>query len=72
MTTISFDPLTGTDRIVNEHALETVLDAQHVELPAASDPTPEQFMRTVEIAGTLDFWDDPGEDLYTLDDGQPL
>ena len=23
-------------------------------------------------SGTLDFWDDPGEDVYTLEDGQPI
>jgi hypothetical protein len=23
-------------------------------------------------SGALDFWDEPGEDIYTLEDGQPL
>lgn len=35
------------------------------------DPTIAQMMRAVELSGTLDFWQDPREDIYTLDDGDP-
>ena len=38
----------------------------------ASDPTPIQVLRAVEVSGTLDFWDDPAEDVYTSEDGEPL
>ena len=36
-----------------------------------SDPTNEQHMKLIEQSGTLDFWDRPEEDIYTLDDGEP-
>jgi len=38
----------------------------------ASDPTPEQQMRMVQISGTLDFWNRPEEDIYTTEDGEPV
>lgn len=37
-----------------------------------SDPTGEQRMRIVEVSGTLDFWDKPEEDIYSVDDGEPV
>lgn len=37
-----------------------------------SDPTPEQRLRIVEASGVLDFWDDPREDIYSLEDGEPV
>jgi len=36
-----------------------------------ADPTSEQMMRLVETSGVLDFWDDPDEDIYTREDGEP-
>lgn len=38
----------------------------------ASDPTPMQILRAVEVSGVLDFWDDPSEDIYSLEDGEPV
>lgn len=29
-----------------------------------SDPTSEQTLRLIESSGTLDFWDEPSEDVY--------
>ncbi len=29
-------------------------------------------MRIVEVSGTLDFWDRPEEDIYSLEDGEPV
>ena len=37
-----------------------------------SEPTSEQRMRIVEASGTLDFWDRPEEDIYSLEDGEPV
>ncbi|MBI4582142.1 MAG: hypothetical protein HY718_20770 [Planctomycetes bacterium] len=37
-----------------------------------SDPTPEQFMKAIEASGVLDFWGDPKEDIYSVDDGEPV
>lgn len=36
------------------------------------DPTPEQRMAIVEASGSLSFWDEPEEDIYSDDDGQPV
>ena len=41
----------------------------HGVLP--SDPTSEQQMRMVEVSGALDFWEKPGENIYSLEDGEP-
>jgi len=70
MTTIASEQLDSADRHFEEGEPETTFDAHLVELPA--DPTTEQLMRTVEASGTLDFWDDPREDIYTVEDGEPL
>jgi len=34
-----------------------------------SDPSSEQRMRAIELSGSLEFWNRPEEDVYTLDDG---
>jgi hypothetical protein len=44
--------------------------AQRWSVP--DDATTAQYMRVVEMSGVLDFWDEPDEDVYTLDDGEPL
>lgn len=36
------------------------------------DPTPAQSMRLTEASGVLAFWDDPAEDVYGPDDGDPV
>ena len=35
------------------------------------DLTSMDVFRAVQAAGAFDFWDDPGEDLYHLKDGEP-
>ncbi len=40
---------------------------RHIE-----DPTREQELRLAETSGNLAFWDDPGEDVYSLEDGEPV
>ncbi len=56
----------------NEDAPETFAVPPCVHVAAPSDPTTEQAMRLVELSGSLDFWDRPEEDIYTLDDGRPI
>lgn len=36
------------------------------------DPTPAQRHRLIELCGALDFWDDPAEDVYGPEDGEPV
>ncbi len=56
----------------NEDASETFAVPPCVHVSPPSDPTTEQAMRLVELSGSLDFWDRPEEDIYTLDDGRPI
>ena len=37
-----------------------------------SDPTSAQSMGIQETAGGLQFWSDPEEDVYDLEDGDPI
>lgn len=37
-----------------------------------ADPSPEQHMAMIEASGTLSFWDQPEEDIYSDDDGEPV
>lgn len=35
------------------------------------EPTRVQRMAIIEASGSLEFWDDPAEDVYSQDDGDP-
>jgi hypothetical protein len=35
------------------------------------EPTVNERHRMLENGGSLDFWNDPAEDIYTMDDGEP-
>lgn len=37
----------------------------------SSDPSSMEILRAAQAAGAFDFWDNPGEDLYSRDDGEP-
>ena len=37
-----------------------------------SDPSEQQYMKIVEASGSLSFWEDDAEDIYTDDDGQDV
>lgn len=62
------------DRTVFENeSVTTVIEGTAMSIPYfPSDPTSDQLMRIVEASGSLDFWDDPREDIYTLEDGDPV
>jgi hypothetical protein len=51
---------------------ETTVSCRPVVYHLPSDPTADQMMRIIENSDVLDFWDDPAEDIYTLDDGDPV
>jgi hypothetical protein len=38
----------------------------------AEDPSAAQRMRLIEASGTVSFWDDPEEDVYDPEDGEPV
>ncbi len=69
-------PLNGTAiegdvREIDANQPETVGGSHFVRVQP-SDPTAEQRMRLIELSGALGFWDDPREDIYTLEDGEPV
>ena len=37
----------------------------------SADPTADERLRLLESSGSLDFWNHPGEDVYSKDDGEP-
>ena len=50
----------------------TAADRPTVFSTELEEPDTKQMMQIVECSGSLDFWDDPQEDIYTLDDGEPV
>lgn len=60
-------------RLRQDESVTTVIEGTAMSIPNfPSDPTSDQLMRIVEVSGLLDFWDDPREDIYTLEDGDPV
>jgi hypothetical protein len=39
---------------------------------APEDATRRQWMRLIETSRAFDFWNDPAEDIYTEEDGEPI
>ena len=35
------------------------------------DPSVGELLRAAEAGGAFDFWNDPEEDIYTMEDGKP-
>lgn len=71
--------MTATATIVHMPELaasDTVtLRSEAVPVPVrerADEVSALQRIKIVEASGTLDFWDDPKEDVYTHDDGHPV
>ena len=59
-------------RTIGEDEPLTSWVSPFVFVSAPADPTSDQRMLIVEASGTLDFWDRPEEDIYSLDDGEPV
>ena len=73
MSAIPAEPMKDDIREAGEEQPETSIgNAIFIPVSAPSDPTCKQSMRLVEQSGVLRFWDDPAEDIYTDDDGEPL
>lgn len=68
-TTSNFPQLERTDLIVCES--ETISESPEISV-ITSDPTPQQILRIQETAPGLAFWADDAEDIYTLEDGEPV
>ena len=50
----------------------TVSSAQCVFAIPLIEATDEELMYLVEKSGAFSFWENPEEDIYTLEDGSPL
>lgn len=65
--------VTATTVIASELNTITVRDSIVTVFPECpADATPAQTLRLIEQSGTLDFWNDEGEDVYTREDGQEI
>ena len=45
---------------------QIALEVQEEEMPTAG------LMQLAEASGAFDFWREPGEDLYSVEDGEPV
>lgn len=68
------EPIRLAPRELNENEPQTSGGDPLIRIASESplDPTVDQRMRIVEVSGTLDFWDRPEEDIYSLEDGDPV
>ena len=68
------EPIQIGPREITENELITTVVNQPIWIlsPNPSEPTSEQRMRLLESSGALDFWSAPGEDIYSIDDGDPI
>lgn len=62
---------TETVRVMAEE-FETHTSNDALFISHAVDITTEDVMRAIEASGTLDFWNDPAEDTYSEQDGDPV
>jgi len=53
-----------------EYITQTSFDG--VSATYSEDITTDDVMRAVDASGVLDFWNDPEEDVYSHDDGDPV
>ena len=57
---------------LTEEELQTQTKYIRVYANYPEDVTTENVMHAIEASGTLDFWDDPEEDVYTEQDGDDV
>lgn len=56
-----------------ERLVAIARQSAEVELSLDEDDLPTaEFMRLAEQGGSFDFWKEPGEDIYTMLDGEPV
>lgn len=76
MTTIQAQLIGNTalvPRVDLERLVEMARRNEEVKLQWCEDDLPTLgMMRLAERGGSFDFWQDAGEDIYTLADGEPV
>ncbi len=76
MTTVHAQ-LVGDQALVSREELEQLVDlarrTEEVDLRLSEDDLPTLgTMRLAEEGGSFAYWMEPGEDVYTLTDGEPV
>ena len=76
MTTIHVEEV-GSRAVIDRDELNKLLElarrSEPVEMEIADDEvTARDLMRLADAGGSFDFWHDEGEDIYTLNDGEPV
>jgi hypothetical protein len=76
MTTIHAQ-LIGTNAVLPRDELDRLLEiarrSEAIDLQVLEeDLSTIDVMRLAESGGAFDFWREEGEDIYTLDDGEPV
>lgn len=61
-------PRSDFERLVEIARRQEPIDVQLSD----DDLQTADMMRLAEAGGAFDFWLDPGEDIYTINDGEPL
>jgi hypothetical protein len=51
---------------------ETIYERTSCTIICPPDATVRDQMNIVEASGSLDFWNDPAEDIYSMDDGDAV
>jgi hypothetical protein len=56
-----------------DRLIELARRNEQIDVRLAEDDMPTLgMMRLAETGGAFDFWNDPGEDIYSMDDGEPV
>jgi hypothetical protein len=76
MTTIHVQWM-GDQALVPKSDLERLVELARVTEPihldvSADEITTLDMMRLADQGGAFNFWKDPGEDIYSLKDGEPI
>ncbi len=69
--------LIGDDALLSRSELERLVElarqSEEIELQMHEDDAPTLgIMRLVEQGGAFDFWKQGGEDIYSVEDGEPV
>lgn len=56
-----------------EQLIELARHSEEIKLQISNDDVPTLgIMRLAEQAGSFDFWKQEGQDIYSLEDGEPI
>jgi hypothetical protein len=61
-----------SDEVIQNNIFLTIQDSMSSISNRVADEDELSPYECARSSGTLNFWDDPEEDIYTLEDGQPL